>query len=361
MTKEFFLFGVSHKTAPVEWREKFALAEERVPSFLRGLVDSGAVSEAVALSTCNRLEVYAAGEGEKSWSGVRRAVSEACGVEACDGFYVLHHEAALQHLFRVAAGLESLVVGESEILGQVKRGYEAARQAQSTGKLTNVVFQRALFVGKQVREHTGVSEGPTSVAGMAVAMATRIFGDLRDNRVLILGAGKMAEISARHFLSQKVGKLVVVNRTLEKARDMARRFGGTAAPFENLWEEVAQADVVLCSTGSPQPLLTRAAVERALSHRRGRPIFFIDIAVPRDVEPSVHALEDVYLYDIDDLTGLVNESLAGRRGKIDTVDNLVKKKTEEFVPWYQAWTRGEPSALRHSPEPPSRTAGLSHE
>ncbi len=348
--KKLLLIGISHKTAPVERRERLFVPEERLPAFLEGLRRSPGVSEAVALSTCNRVEVYAvvdeaAGDG----GAVRRALSDLQGHPLRDEhFYGLEDEDAVRHLLRVASGLESLVIGESEILGQVKRAYELARQAGATGKLTNVLFQRAMYVGKMVRTQTGISEGPSSVASLAVALAQRIFGDLAQSRVLIVGAGKMAELSARSLLSQKALSLTVVNRTFSKAQELAERFQAKAAPFERLLEEVALADVVICSTGSPEPLLRHDAVAEVLKERRGRSLFFIDIAVPRDVEPSVHKLENVYLYNIDDLESLVAESLGRRQGNIRKAGTLADEKAREFSPWYRAWRQGESASLRHA-------------
>jgi glutamyl-tRNA reductase len=263
-------------------------------------------------------------------------------------FYFHRRDAALRHLFRVAAGLESLVVGENEILGQVKRAYELARQEKTTGKLTNVVFQRALFLGKKVRSETSVAEGPTSVASTAVALAQRIFGNLGDNKVLLVGAGQMAESAAQHLLSQKVGGFCVVNRTFEKAQDLAKRFGGRAESFERLLPELKSADVVICSTGATDAILRLEDVRDVMSLRRGRPLFFIDIAVPRDVDPRVHKLEDVYLYNIDDLESIVKESAAKHYSEIAKAENLVDDKTKEFFPWYRAWEQGESATFRHA-------------
>jgi glutamyl-tRNA reductase len=346
--KELLVVGISHKTAPVEWRERLCVPEDRLPGFLKDL-KNGSLPEAVVLSTCNRLEVYAAASSERDSEFLQDRLTEWHGDSAIrPSLYAWRHDRAFRHLFRVASGLESLVVGESEILGQVKRAYEGARTAGSTGKLTNVVFQRALFVGKVVRARTAISEGPTSTASVAVALAQRIFGDLRDNRVLLVGAGKMAELSARSLLHQNVGALAVVNRTLERAREMASRFHGRAAPFQDLLTELAAADVAICSTGSPEPVLRHKDVAQVMHQRRGRPLFLIDIAVPRDVEPSVHRIQDVYLYNIDDLKAIVQDNLAKRLGKIEAAEALVEEKTVDFARWYQAWTQGQTSSLKHS-------------
>jgi glutamyl-tRNA reductase len=344
--KKLHLIGVSHKTAPVEWRERLAVPGEDVLPIHENLRKAG-VAEAVLLSTCNRVELYASGE-----EGMETSLREALlglhrdpGLASC--LYTHADGAAIRHLFRVAAGLDSLVVGENEILGQVKKAYEAAGAASATGKLTNVLFQRALFVGKKVRTATAVSEGPTSVPALAASLAGRIFGDLRESRVLILGAGAMAEGTLHALISQKAGSVVVVNRTLEKAEALALAFKAEARPFDRLTEELERADIVLCSTGSPEPVVTRAMVEASLHRRKNRPLFFIDIAVPRDVEPSVETLDNAYLYNVDDLESLVAETLIKRKGEIERAQGLADGEASQFDAWYKAWQAGAPAALRH--------------
>jgi glutamyl-tRNA reductase len=247
----------------------------------------------------------------------------------------------------VASGLDSLVLGESEILGQVKRAYEAAQTAGTTEKLINVIFQRAIYVGKMVRAQTTLAEGPTSTASLAVTLAERIFGNLQKSRVLVVGAGKMAELSARCLLRQKVSGLAVLNRTFEKAEELARRFQGRAASFDRLGEELVLADIVICSTGSSQTLLSHQMIVQAMKERRNRSLFLIDIAVPRDVDPTVHRLDNVYLYNIDDLESLVTESRVRRSAGIQRASALVDEKVQEFQGWYHALQRGENAVLRH--------------
>jgi glutamyl-tRNA reductase len=340
------LVGLSHRTAPVEWRERLAVPEDRLADFLAHLRGAGA-TEVVVLSTCNRVEVYAVAEAERA---LREALLSLHGNPALDGaLYASVGEAAVEHLFRVSSGLDSLVVGEAEILGQVKRAYDGALARGATGKLTNVLFQRAIYVGKKVRSSTRIAEGPTSVPSLAAALAGRIFGDLSDNRVLVVGAGAMAEQALRALASLKPGALTVVNRTLSRAEEIAAQFHGRAVPFDRLLDEVAAADVVLCSTGAPHPILTRDAVEPVVHGRRGRPLFFIDIAVPRDVDPSIHGLNEVYLYNIDDLQALVDESLERRRTEIDRAAELAASLARDFAPWYRAWSAGETATLVHAP------------
>lgn len=345
--KRLRLLGVSHRTAPVEWRERLAVPDDRLPALVERLRARAAVEEAVVLSTCNRVEVYAVTEVEDA--AVLRA--EVAGwhddPRLAETFYQHDDAAAVRHLFRVAAGLDSLVIGEAEILGQVKRAYDLARQSGATGKLTNVLFQRAIYVGKAVRTLTKISEGPTSVPSLAVSLAERIFGELNTCRALVVGAGAMAELALRALKSQKVGELVVANRTAEKAAALAQAIGARSAPFDDLNKELVRADIVLCSTGSPDFIFRPDQVAAALRERRGRSLFFIDIAVPRDVDPAVDALDNVYLYNVDDLEGLVAESRGRRETEIQRADGLADAKAGEFAPWYDSWRAGARAALRH--------------
>lgn len=349
--KRLRLVGMSHRTAPVEWRERLAVSDDRLPSFLNALRVEVGAGEAVVLSTCNRVEVYAVTPPDGTAECLlRKSLLDLHGDVCLDGsLYALEDIGAIRHLFRVAAGLDSLVVGEAEILGQVKRSYDLARQAESTGKLTNVLFQRAMYVGKSVRTDTKIAEGPTSVPSLAVSLARRIFGELSECHALVVGAGAMAELAVRALKSQKVKEIAIANRTLEKAVTMAHQFGARPTPFDALSRELVQADIVLCSTGAKGTIFNREAVAQAIEERRGRPLFFIDIAVPRDVDPAVNDLENVYLYNVDDLEGLVTESLERRQAEINRAGELVEEKTNEFSSWYDAWRRGTPAALRHNP------------
>ncbi len=350
--KRLRLVGLSHRTAPVEWRERLAVSDDRLPSFLNALRADVGAGEAVVLSTCNRVEVYAvtAPDGTAECL-LRKSLLDLHGDVCLDGsLYALEDTGAIRHLFRVAAGLDSLVVGEAEILGQVKKSYDLARQSESTGKLTNVLFQRAMYVGKSVRTETKIAEGPTSVPSLAVSLARRIFGELSECHALVVGAGAMAELAARALKSQKVKEMAIANRTLEKAVTMAQQFGARPTPFDALSRELVQADIVLCSTGAKGTIFNRETVAQAIEERRGRPLFFIDIAVPRDVDPAVNDLDNVYLYNVDDLQGLVTESLERRQAEINRAGELVEEKTNEFSSWYDAWRRGTPAALRHHPK-----------
>ncbi len=349
--------GLNHQTAPVEVRERLAFSGDRLPEALGSVKALPGLSETVLLSTCNRTEVYSRAETAE---GMRAALTpwlQAFSPATPLGQHLYLHEnqRAVEHLFRVAAGLDSMVVGEQEILSQVKNAYLAAQAAGSTGKLLNVFFQRSLYVGKRVRTETGLSTGAASVGSLAVSMAQRIFGDLSARRVMILGAGEMAKLIGRQLLSHKVQSVLVANRTPKHAQALAGYFGHRALSFEEGIDYIEQADIILCSTSAPEPVITRAQIESLMPRRRGRSLFFIDIAVPRNVHPDVHKIDNVYVYNIDDLQNLVRENLARRSDEVRRAEAIVREKTDEFRRWLAAYEAGEDHSLRHyaaqRPEP----------
>ncbi|MBI4056327.1 MAG: glutamyl-tRNA reductase [Elusimicrobia bacterium] len=322
------LAGLNHKTAPVKFRE--ALAGVGALKALEKFRTQGD-GERVVLSTCNRFELYTVdSDEEKALERLTEFMKEICGKSLEGVHYRRAGLEAVRHLFTVAAGLDSLVVGESEILGQVKEAYETSRKLGFTGKIFNVLFQRALFVGKLVRSETGISTGQTSVASVAVQLAQRIFGSLSDSKVLILGAGKMAELSARHLLNEKVKKLWVANRTWGKGVALAEPFNAEPIRWQNFPQAMEEADVVIASTGSEKPVLTVELVRSVLSARRGRSLFLIDIAMPRDVEEGVHRLEHVYLYTLEDLRGIVDENVSRRKSEFERARGLVEQEVRKF-------------------------------
>jgi len=317
------LVGLSHHSAPVEIREKVALELDSAAALAHRL--AGADGEAVCLSTCNRTEVYVAGDADV----VAEALSEIAGRDLVDVLYRLSGEAAALHLFRVAAGLDSLVPGEGEILGQVRAAYEAG----AAGPLLDRVFRQALHVGKRVRTETAIGESPASVSSAAAALAQQVFGDLGGRRVLLVGAGKIGELAAQALSSRGAEIVLVANRTVERAEEVVRRFGGEALELDRIESELVRADVVVASTSAPGFVVTREQVERALPARRGRPLFLIDIAVPRDVEPAVNEVDGCYVYDIDDLEAVVAETLAGRRHEAGRAEALVAEELAGFRAW----------------------------
>lgn len=339
------LAGLSHKTADTALRER--LAALRCEDILDELFDLG-WERAVVVSTCNRFEVYAEAAPHHAVDDLRIALERASGQELHAAFYLLEDSAAARHLFEVAAGLDSLVVGEGEIAGQLKRAYERSLAREQTGVLLNVAFQRALYLGKRVRSETGIGTGVTSVAGVAVQMAQAIFGDLAKSQALVLGAGEMAEVAMKHLQARSVERLYVANRTWERGARLAERFRAAAVRWEDFPDYLHNVDVVLCSTGADRPVVTRRAVEAALERRRGRSLFFIDIAMPRDVEEAVSDFENVYIYTLKDLEALVARSLGARRGEIASAHMLVGEKAGEFERWLDARRTGAHLGFKHS-------------
>jgi glutamyl-tRNA reductase len=342
--------GWSHRAADAAARE--ALAAVPVERVLAELKARGA-AEAVAVSTCNRFELYAASsrEAPTARSLLLAVLSELAGCEIVAAADARDDADAVSHLFSVAAGLDSLVVGESEILGQVKAAYETAKAVGMTGKRLNVLFQRALYVGKKVRTETAIAAGSASVPSVAVQLAESIFGRLDGKSALILGAGAMAELAAKHLVARGVGRLAVANRTWERAYALAARFSGEAVAWSAVGDALVEADVLIASTGAPTAVVTRAMVERALGRRGGRSLFVIDIAMPRDVEESVHQLDGVYLYRLEDLESIVAKNLASRAESIAAARAIVQAKAAEFDAWAKSLATGRERSLRHSERP----------
>lgn len=329
------MIGLSHKTAPVEVRERAAFSDEALKPALAEVVGISGVGEAMIVSTCNRVELYCGIDGDDAAGAARRWFVGARGLgPALDPHLYAHAgEPAVRHLLRVASSLDSMVVGESQILGQVKQAYGAALEAGTIGPLLTRTLPRAFALAKRVRTETDVARSAASVASVAVELATRIFGDLAGRQVLVVGAGKMGDLSARHLKAAGIGALHVVNRTLERARELAVRLGGLPADWNQLDALLARVDIVLCSTGASEPVITRERVERVMRARKGRWLFFIDIAVPRDVDPKVGELENVYLYDVDALQKVVDSNRAGRAREAEEAERLVDdelKKLQEL-------------------------------
>ena len=334
-----FAVGVSHRTAPVELRETVDFARRGLDVALAALRQRDLAREAVVLSTCNRAEIYAGAESDAAAESCGRFISEFNGVSwdaLAPHLVVYRGPEAADHLFRVAAGLDSLVVGEPQILGQVKEAYSTASELKATGALTHRLFTTAFSVGKRVRSETGLGEGAVSVSYAAMALAKKIFGRLKGLNVLVLGAGEMAALTATHLRAQEVGRLTIASRTLAAAESLARELRGTAVPWSSLPQALTAADIVVTATGSPDPVLTRPMVEEAMRPRRGRPLFLIDIALPRDVEPDAGRLDQVFLYNIDDLQTIVNENLARRGTEVQRAESIVREEVERFRAWMQS-------------------------
>jgi glutamyl-tRNA reductase len=321
------LVGVSHHRAPIALRERVALELDESRTVAGAL--AALAGEAVCLSTCNRTELYLAHPAEFDAEEAARSLLLARESELEGALYRLHDEAAALHLFRVAAGLDSLVPGEGEILGQVRAAYDAG----TTGPLLGRLFRQALHAGRKVRAKTAIGESPSSVSAAAAALAQQVFGELRNRRILLVGAGKVSEQTARNLLSRGAEIAFVANRSMPRAEELAGRFGGEALPLERIEEELAATDVLVSSTSARGFVLGRAQVERALRARRGEPLLLIDLAVPRDLDPGIASLEGCYLYDVDDLQGVVADTLAGRRREAEAAETLVAEEAERFRAW----------------------------
>ncbi|MCA9575910.1 MAG: glutamyl-tRNA reductase [Myxococcales bacterium] len=333
MSGDLIIVGLSHHTAPVEVRERLATDDAHVPAELQSLVTEAGLHEALLLSTCNRVELYAhASEPHRAMEQARAHFHARAGDGVLSCLYQHRGADATQHAFRVAASLDSLVVGEPQILGQVKTAFELANDAGTVGMLLGRCFTRAFAVAKRVRTETRIAEGTVSISSVAAELAQKIFGDLRGRRALLLGAGVMGETAARS-LGATGARLVVINRSREKADALAASCGGEARDYELLQSELVQADVVISSTSSDRFVLTRDLMKEVCRARRHRPLFIIDIAVPRDVDPRVADMDNVFLYDVDDLQKVADEGLAQRRQEAESAEAIVRAEVAEFEAW----------------------------
>ncbi len=336
------LVGISHRTAPLELRERLDFHARGLDKALRALCESrSAVRETAILSTCNRAEMYAAAEDVPAAKAeLLRFFSDYHGIDAKavspHAYDQLDLDAA-RHLFRVAAGLDSLVVGEPQILGQVKDAHTAATSVQSAGPLLNRLFHSSFAVGKRVRSETALGSGAVSVSFAAVALAKKIFGDLKGRSVLVIGAGEMGKLTALHMKSQGAQKVTIISRTMANAARTAEAIGGaSAAPWEEMDAQLGAADIVITATGAVGAILTKAHVEAVMRPRRSRPLFIIDIAMPRDVEAAAGEIDEVFLYNIDDLQATVRENLARRASEVSRAEVIVGEEVEKFGQWLRS-------------------------
>lgn len=331
--------GLSHKTAPVEIREKLTFPAHVQADALSLLCSSDDVSEAVILSTCNRTEIYAV--TRDACSGFDVVADFMAEYHDLDGYelrrYLYHRQdmAMVHHLFRVVSSLESMVLGEAQILGQVKESYDHAIANDCTGRILNKLFRQSFEVGKRVRTETGIGENAVSISYAAVELAKRVFDTLQGRTVLVVGAGKMSELTAKHLVSQGIKSVLVANRTYDRAVELAERFGGEAIRYDDLFERMSGADIVISSTAASGYVITKDQVAKARSSRRGHALFLIDIALPRDIEPSVNEIDDVYLYDIDDLAGVVDSNLEERQREAVRAEGIIHDEIDDFSGWIQ--------------------------
>jgi glutamyl-tRNA reductase len=342
VSADLFVVGISWRTAPVAIRERLAVPDEDVSALLAALVRAPGVREAMLISTCNRVEIYGAspsGEGERAVEAVRRLLPESRGVAPASVDAVLFGHtrgAAVRHVFRVAAALDSLVVGEAQILGQLKQSFTTAAEAGVSGTVLGRCLERAFGVAKRVRSETGIAKGAANVSSVAVELAKKVFEELRGKHVLVVGAGKMSALAARHLRQAGVADLVVTNRSPERAARLAEELDATAQPWDRLEDLLTAADVVVSSTGAREPVLTVPLFKRVAKRRRWRPIVIVDIAVPRDADPAIADQDGVYVFDIDDLERVVAANLAERQKAADAAERIVAAEVTQFEAWLAA-------------------------
>lgn len=335
------LVGLSHKTAPVEVRERLAVPESRLGEALARLCGYDGIKEGLLLSTCNRVEVYAVVDSvESGFNSVQEFLADThmslSSEQLTPHLYWHTDDRAIAHMFRVAASLDSMIVGESQILGQMKDAFEVALSHKATGMILNKVIKKAISVAKRVRTETKIAETAVSVSYAAVELAKKIFSNLGDQRVLLVGAGEMAKLAARHFIAQGVRHMRVTTRNPHNAVELAKRFDGIAVPFEQYHAEMADADIILCSTGASSYLITAEHVQRAVRLRQNRPIFLIDISVPRNIDPAAREIDNAFLFDIDDLKQRVEQNREERLREADKAERLVGDEVAVIEQWMKS-------------------------
>lgn len=334
---ELVALGISHKTAPVAVRERLAFTESQAEEFTRAATATPEVREAVVISTCNRTEVYlVVGDPVQAEADVLGLLARRAGIrptELAEAIYSPRNCDAARQLYRVTAALDSMIVGEAEVQGQVRRAHEAAMRAGATGPLTNRLFAAALTTGKRVRAETAIGSSRVSVPSVAVSMALSVLGDLEHRHVIVLGAGETSELMARALSEQGAGTIFVANRHADRALSLAQRFGGSVVSLHDLPEQLVQADIVLASTASPHPIVGREELELVMAQRDGRPLLLIDIAVPRDIDPECGELEGVTLYDIDDLQAVVARNISLRTDEAPRALEIVEEEIRRFARW----------------------------
>lgn len=333
------VLGINHKTASVALRERVAFGPELAPKALRELMHTQGVNEVVILSTCNRTELYCCLEPDGDNESVRHWLQHFHRLNedeltAC--LYQHSGEEAVRHLMRVSCGLDSLVLGEPQILGQIKQAYGQSHQVGTLKGVLERLFQKTFSVAKRVRTETEIGASAVSVAFAAVSLAKRIFSDLSRTRVLLVGAGETVELVARHLKEQSVTNMMVANRTLERAQNLAQEFGAEVMTLEQIPDYLPKADIVISSTASPLPIIGKGMVERALKARRQQPILLVDIAVPRDIEPEVDELNDAYLYTVDDLQGIIEQNLESRKRAAGQAELIILDERDQFMAWFRS-------------------------
>lgn len=337
-TSSLITLGLNHKTTPLELRERLAFTPQALPDALHSLHRLKGIDEAAIVSTCNRTELYCAVNSDASQS-IIDWFSHYHGFESSmikSHLYTYGHKETIHHAMSVTCGLDSMVLGEPQIAGQMKDAYSIAQQQGTLGRMLGKLFQHSFAVAKQVRTDTAIGSSPVSVAFAAVSLAKQIFGELNESTALLIGAGETIELTARHLHSQKIKHMIIANRSLERAENLAAEFNGEAIRLPQIAEHLHRADIVIASTASPLPILGKGTVERALKIRKRQPIFMVDLAVPRDIEPEVASLDDVYLYAVDDLQQVIDENLQSRQQAAEQAEDIIKDEVHHYLNWQRS-------------------------
>ncbi len=337
---EIVLLGLNHKTAPVELRECLAFSKDETYTALKSLQESPDIREVLLVSTCNRVEVLMATENQsKAVNVVKSCLAEFRKLPVSEfenALYIHNGDDAVRHIFRVASSLDSMVVGEPQILGQIKEAYHAATLKRTTGVLLNKLLHRTFFVAKRIRSETGIGDHAVSISYAAIELGRKIFGTLEGKKVLLIGAGEMAELAVEHLIRNRARDIFVANRTFEHGVRLAKRFDGKAVRFEEISDCLKIVDIIISSTGSPDYVVSRNQVKGVMRSRRNRPLFFIDIAVPRDIDPEINRLTNSYTYDIDDLKGVIDENIETRNREAIKGERIVDEAVISFRQWYES-------------------------
>ncbi len=332
-----FVVGLNHKTADVDVREKLAFNGQKLEEGLMRLKTLPEIKEAVILSTCNRVEMYTnVKDTAKAYESIKDFISEFHGLDRGSlekSLYAYENLTAVRHVFRVASSLDSMVVGEPQILGQIKDAFEFALRKKTTGILLNKLMKKAISVAKRIRTETKIAENAVSISFAAVELAKKIFTDLSTKSVMLLGAGEMAELAAKHLMSSGVKEVLVANRTYETGCSLAKEFNGRAVKFEDFVHETANTDIVICSTGASKYVLLKEQMHHVMKERRHKPVFIIDISVPRNIDPEINNIDNVYLYDVDDLQGVVDSNVQGRQKEAEKAEAIITDEIETFQKW----------------------------
>ena len=341
ITPSLITLGLNHKTAPLDLRERLAFTPQTLPDALNSLYKLNCIDEAAIISTCNRTELYCAinshdnnaDQNIVNWFGQYHGL-ESSMIES--HLYIYQHEETINHTMSVACGLDSMVLGEPQIAGQMKDAFALAQKQGTLGRLLSKLFQHSFTVAKQVRTDTAIGSSPVSVAFAAVSLAKQIFGELNESTALLIGAGETIELTARHLHSKNIKHMIIANRSIERAENLAKEFDGEAIRLPQIGDHLHRADIVIASTASPLPILGKGTVERALKTRKHEPIFMVDLAVPRDVEPEVASLDDVYLYAVDDLQEVIDENLQSRQQAAEQARDIIDEEVQHYLNWQRS-------------------------